>query len=110
MTSKVLEPASDPAHRQRIFLAPGQVFGGASPGNFVNSIGQDNLAFACGFLEELGVPVGVGEQSGPAGCRIVFWPASGHVTHKPLTRVKETKVRRIILPLVKPLNLTPAAA
>ena len=26
-----------------------QVFGGASPGNFVNSIGQDNLAFACGF-------------------------------------------------------------
>lgn len=87
-----------------------QVFGGASPGNFVNSIGQDNLAFACGFLEELGVPVGVGEQSGPAGCRIVFWPASGHVKHKPLTRVKETKVRRIILPLVKPLNLTPAAA
>ena len=86
------------------------LFVGASPGNFVNSIGQDNLAFACGFLEELGVPVGVGEQSGPAGCRIVLWPASGHETHKPLTRVKETKVRRIILPLVKPLNLTPAAA
>jgi chemotaxis protein CheD len=87
-----------------------QLFGGASPGRFVNSIGEDNLAFAYDFLDRLGVRVAPPQQSGPAGCRIDFRPADGHVKHVPLARLEKAQARRIILPRVKPLNLTPVAA
>ena len=86
-----------------------QVFGGASPGPFHNSIGQNNVDFAMRYLAERGISTADPVRSGVAGCKLEFWPASGRVVHTPLTGVKQAVPTRIMLRPVKPLMLPPAA-
>lgn len=86
-----------------------QVFGGASPGPFQNSIGQSNVDFAMAYLAERGIATADPVRSGAAGCRLEFWPASGRAVHTPLTGVKTVVPPRIVLRPVKPLVLPSAA-
>ncbi len=64
-----------------------RVFGGASqfePSHDRVPIGEQNVAVALGFLEEVGIPVVQREVGGTRGRKIVFRIASGDVSVKTL--------------------------
>lgn len=83
-----------------------KVFGGASTCNSYYNIGEQNAAFALGFLAEKGITVVDSKFGGVSGCKLDYWPVSGKVTCVQLMRSAPIKQPPLInLKRVVPFRL-----